>query len=103
MRHETESSAAPEEALEYLDDLIVMFHNRIVELNNEKKLIVKPGDFMKMIELRNKLAPSKSEQQEFWARIAKIRQDSLKKAAEPAPAAKSKKKSKESFLQNENE
>ena len=77
MSIETFESHAPSEALELLDALIVRFYNRIIELDDQGKLIVRPGDFMKMIELRNKLAPSKSEQQEFWAHIDKIRKEVL--------------------------
>ena len=103
MPAESNNIEAPRAALELLDDLIGIFYRRIVELNEQKKLNVKPGDFIKMIELRNRLAPSKSEQQEFWAKIAKIRQDNLKPTEVVTATVKDKKKSKENVRRNENE
>lgn len=71
-------SEAPKESLDILDDLISRIYQRLL-INADENF--KTGDLLKMIELRNKLAPSKSEQQEFWKKIAKIRKDAFKKQA----------------------
>jgi len=39
----------------------------------------KLGDFIKMIEMRRKLAPSDTEQKKFWNMLEKIRQETLSK------------------------
>lgn len=57
-----------------LDDLIKRHYDRLIAQENEPAKI---GDFIKMIELRRKLAPSDAEQQKFWEMLEKVRQQAL--------------------------
>ncbi|MCH7689639.1 MAG: hypothetical protein IIA17_01165 [candidate division Zixibacteria bacterium] len=75
MPDNTIESFAPTESLEILDDLIKRYYERLL-IDIEIKL--KPGDLIKMIELRNKLAPKGEDQQKFWAMLSKIRRAALK-------------------------
>ena len=75
MPDNTIESFAPTESLEILDDLIKRYYERLL-IDIEIKL--KPGDLIKMIELRNKLAPNGEDQQKFWAMLSKIRRAALK-------------------------
>ena len=75
MSDNTIESFAPTESLEILDDLIKRYYERLL-IDIEIKL--KPGDLIKMIELRNKLAPKGEDQQKFWAMLSKIRRAALK-------------------------
>lgn len=63
-------SAAPTGSLEILDDLIKRYYARLLK---DIEINLKPGDLIKMIELRNKLAPKNEDQQKFWAMLSKIR------------------------------
>ena len=75
MPDNTIESFAPTESLEILDDLIKRYYERLL-IDIEIKL--KPGDLIKMIELRNKLASKGEDQQKFWAMLSKIRRAALK-------------------------
>lgn len=68
-------SFAPTESLEILDDFIKRYYKRLIK---DEEINLKPGDLIKMIELRNKLAPKGEEQQKFWAMLSKIRRTALK-------------------------
>ena len=87
MPDKTIESFAPTESLEILDDLIKRYYERLlidIEIN------LKPGDLIKMIELRNKLAPKGEDQQKFWAMLSKIRRAALKsETSDPNPQRKS--------------
>ena len=52
---------------------------------------VKVGDFLKMVEMRMKLAPSESEQATFWKMLDKVRMEVMAKK-EPGPTGSSKAK-----------
>lgn len=60
--------------LSMLDDLIRRYYRELLKTVDEH---VKLGDFIKMIELRRKLAPGDSEQKQFWKMLEKIRQETL--------------------------
>jgi len=60
--------------LSMLDDLIGRYYRKLLRSIEEN---VKLGDFIKMIELRRKLAPSDSEQKQFWGMLEEIRQEAL--------------------------
>ena len=60
--------------LKMLDELIRCSHQKLLE-SLEKH--VKLGDFIKMIELRRKLAPGDSDQKQFWRMLERIRQEEL--------------------------
>jgi len=62
--------------LSMLDDLIRRYYR---ELLNSIKEHAKLGDFIKMIELRRKLAPGDADQKEFWRMLEQIRQEALAK------------------------
>ncbi|HEX2897810.1 MAG TPA: hypothetical protein VHP63_07155 [candidate division Zixibacteria bacterium] len=64
------------EGIQLLDSLITEFHDRI---KTKIDKYFKTGDFIKMIELRYKLAPTNDDQKKFWAMLAKIRRDTLQK------------------------
>ena len=58
--------------LKFLDDLIEIYYSKIKEqLNNKEPL--KIGDFLKMVELRNKLAPDQNSQKKLWDMLENIR------------------------------
>lgn len=57
-----------------LDDLIRRYYRALLEKGEED---VKIGDFIKMVELRRKLAPADSEQKKFWRMLDRIRKDTL--------------------------
>lgn len=75
MPDNTIESFAPTESLEILDDLIKRYYERLLK---DIEIKLKPGDLIKMIELRNKLAPKGEDQQKFWAMLSKIRRAALK-------------------------
>lgn len=75
MPDNTIESFAPTESLEILDDLIKRYYERLL---SDIEIKLKPGDLIKMIELRNKLAPKGEDQQKFWAMLSKIRRAALK-------------------------
>ena len=70
-----ESSGLPED-LSMLDDLIKRCYEELLESFKEH---AKLGDFLKMIEMRRKLAPSDTDQKKFWSMLEKIRQEALGK------------------------
>jgi hypothetical protein len=85
--------------LEMLDCLI---ENTYKELEQSIKENAKLGDFLKMIEMRHKLAPQKSAQNEFWKMLDRIREENLAKdnvnaeaTAQPAAPEASSTKSKD--------
>ncbi len=73
MQSETIESNIPKDGIGILDDLIGRYYKKILEDVDEN---LKPGDLLKMIELRHKLAPSGADQEKFWQMLAKIRQES---------------------------
>lgn len=60
--------------LSMLDDLIRRYYRELLKSVKEH---VKLGDFIKMIELRRKLAPGDADQKEFWRMLEQIRQEAL--------------------------
>ena len=60
------------ENLSMLDDLIRRCYSELLKSIKEN---AKLGDFIKMIELRRKLAPGDSNQREFWKMLETIRQE----------------------------
>ncbi len=88
MPRETIETNTPAEGLEILDELIGLYYKKLLEKIDEN---LKPGDLLKMIELRHKLAPSGAEQEKFWAMLSKIRRDLLNPATGRAGADKPKK------------
>jgi len=69
------NSAKFPDDLSMLDDLIRRYYRELLRSVEEH---VKLGDFIKMIELRRKLAPSDSEQKRFWRMLERIRQEALR-------------------------
>ena len=57
-----------------LDDLIRRYYRELLRSLEEH---VKLGDFIKMIELRRKLAPGDSDQKRFWKMLEKVRREIL--------------------------
>jgi hypothetical protein len=72
-RRKRESVDLPED-LAMLDELISQCYG---ELLRSVKGNAKLGDFIKMIELRRKLAPKDSDQREFWDMLDRIREKML--------------------------
>ena len=73
--------------LSMLDDLIRRCYR---ELKNIIEQNPKLGDFIKMIELRRKLAPSDADQQEFWRMLEQIRQEELQTNSLKSPRKRKK-------------
>jgi len=73
----------------FLDDLIGTYYKKIKEQVEDEKTL-KLGDFLKMVELRNKLAPDKNSQKKLWDMLENIR----KQASESNPKKIKKQKSK---------
>ena len=71
----SKSSGFPED-LSMLDDLIKRCYEELLKSFKEN---AKLGDFIKMIEMRRKLAPSDTDQKKFWNMLEKIRQEALSK------------------------
>ena len=67
---EKETTAKDVSHQSMLDELIRMFYEVLKE---REGVDAKIGDFMKMIELRRKLAPGDDDQKEFWKMIDEIR------------------------------
>jgi len=61
--------------LAMLDDLIRRYYRELLKSVKEH---AKLGDFIKMIELRRKLAPGDADQKEFWRMLEQIRQEALR-------------------------
>jgi hypothetical protein len=60
----------------FLDDIICKHYREILKkIENEEEL--KLGDWLKMIELKRKLAPSDTVQKKFWEKLEQIRQEEL--------------------------
>ncbi|MEW5995226.1 MAG: hypothetical protein AB1744_12665 [Candidatus Zixiibacteriota bacterium] len=66
--------------LRLLDDLIRRYYRELL-CSIDKN--VKLGDFIKMIELRRKLAPGDTEQKQFWKMLERIRREELKRSDDP--------------------
>jgi hypothetical protein len=80
------------EDLTMLDDLIRSYYSELLKtVEGNAKL----GDFIKMIELRRKLAPADSDQKRFWRMLEKVRRETLggPKAAKQKPARRRRAKS----------
>lgn len=58
--------------LKFLEELIETHYSKLKEqIENDEKL--KIGDFIKMVELRNKLAPDSNSQKKLWDMLENIR------------------------------
>jgi hypothetical protein len=68
-----------------LDDLIRRCYRELLKSIEED---AKLGDFLKMIELRRKLAPGDSDQKRFWKMLEKIRRETLGHDKVKRPASK---------------
>jgi len=89
MANKKPKQEVPIQDLEPLDALIAKCFG---ELNGAKSLNAKIGDFVKMMTLRYKLAPTNAEQKKLWQALQDIRRKGLaseKSAKNPAPQAKS--------------
>jgi hypothetical protein len=71
------------DCLDMLDELIEKWHE---ELKDKAEEQAKLGDFLKMIELRHKLAPGNSGSKQFWKMLEQIRQEALQKDAPKEPS-----------------
>ncbi len=63
--------------LEVLDHLIALYYNQALATIKKN---FKPGDLIKLIDLRYRLSPTTEEQIKFWQHLAKVRRAALKKA-----------------------
>ena len=74
-----------------LDDLIRRCYGELLKSIEEH---AKLGDFLKMVELRRKLAPGDSDQKQFWKMLEKIRRETLGRdeAKRPTPKKRVSKK-----------
>lgn len=80
---EKKFEAAVLEGLHLFDELIQSYYE---ELKNNVSKYCRTGDFIKMVDLRYRLSPTRVEQKEFWEKLARIRQQVLaKKAAKQKP------------------
>ena len=77
--------------LSMLDDLIRRCYEELLKSIQEH---AKLGDFLKMVELRRKLAPGDSDQEQFWKMLEKIRREALgqDQVKRPAPKKRASKK-----------
>lgn len=73
---EDELEVSRKDGLEMLDHLIAVYFNRALETIKEN---FKPGDLIKLIDLRYRLSPTTAEQIKFWQHLAKVRRNALKK------------------------
>jgi len=64
----------PLTSLQMLDELIKKHYEM---LKGKKIKDVKIGDFLKMIEVRRKLAPVDADQREFWSMLEKVRKEAM--------------------------
>jgi hypothetical protein len=71
----THDGTQPESSLDMLDQLIEEHYNG---LKGKIGQSAKIGDFIKMIDLRRKLAPADVDHREFWSMLEKIRQETLR-------------------------
>ena len=60
-----------------LDDLICRYYEKILENIKKNPTSCKPGDLLKMIELKRKLTPEGTAQKELWDMLERIRQKNL--------------------------
>lgn len=67
--------STPPDGLDLLDDLIAEYY---LILKDKVDFDAKLGDFLKMLELRRKLAPENLEKKELWDLLRKIRDESMK-------------------------
>jgi hypothetical protein len=71
--------------LAMLDDLIRRCYWELLKsIEKHAKL----GDFLKMVELRRKLAPGDSDQKQFWKMLEKIRRETLEQDEVKRPTPK---------------
>ena len=68
--------------VEILDDLVKRYYK---ELDDKKLTTTRLGDLLKMIELKHKLAPDKSGNDEFWKMLQQIRREKLGRKTTPTP------------------
>lgn len=73
---ESKESTETHSDLRMLDDLCRTYYKALLK---EKGKNAKIGDFIKMVELRRKLAPADADQRKFWEMLDKVRQDTLGK------------------------
>ncbi len=77
--------------LSMLDDLIRCCYSELLKsIQKQAKL----GDFLKMVELRRKLALGDSDQKQFWKMLEKIRRETLEQdeVKRPTPKKRASKK-----------
>lgn len=73
----------------FLEDLIATYYRKIkIQIDKEKTL--KLGDFLKMVELRNKLAPDQNSQKKLWDMLENIRKQASESSTEKIKKQKSK-------------
>lgn len=82
-----EEKPVPDDPLAMLDSLIGMAYKALSE--HDKEINVTLGDFLKMLELRNKVAPVGSGQKEFWKLIERIRRQAMAEPVEDTNRKKS--------------
>ncbi len=63
-----------------LDRLIDVEYEKLRDTNHET---AKPGDLIKMIDMRHKLSPPGAEHEKFWQELEKIRKRTLPKNRAP--------------------
>jgi len=78
------------EDLSMLDDLIKRCYRELLRSVEEN---AKLGDFIKMIELRRKIAPDDSNQKKFWTMLEKVRRETLPVDRKTSPKKNEKKTS----------
>lgn len=74
-----------------IDELIALLHSAVVaDINDHTKI----GDFIKMIELRHKLAPASADQEKIWSMVDKARRKVLSQddTVKPVPAKTNRRK-----------
>ncbi|MFQ6008091.1 MAG: hypothetical protein ACE5K8_03980 [Candidatus Zixiibacteriota bacterium] len=87
MFHEEQDLSHLPNDLSMLDDLIRRCYRELLKIVEQNP---KLGDFLKMIELRRKLAPSDADQKEFWKMLEQIRQEELQTNNLKSPRKKKK-------------
>lgn len=75
------------ENLRMLDELIKRCYRELLKSIEEN---AKLGDFIKMVELRRKIAPSDTDQKKFWCMLEEIRKETEKRKSTPTGAKKGK-------------
>lgn len=77
------------ENLQMLDELIKRCYRELLKSIEEN---AKLGDFIKMVELRRKIAPSDTDQKKFWCMLEEIRKETLMSKSTPTTSKKGKRR-----------